>query len=98
MVMVCAVIYLLEPQHGSLLRARDFLFEQFTICLYYSCSVGFLPDRVFQNYVTHGIPSRPTNPARWVTHSQRSRREDSPTLEIGVFGQNTSTRLCNLSG
>ena len=55
MVMVCAVIYLLESQHGGLLRARDFLFEQFRICLYYSCSVGFLPDRVFQDYVAHGI-------------------------------------------
>ena len=55
MVMVGAVIYLLESQHGGLLRARDFLFEQFGICLDYSCSVGFLPDRVFQDYVAHGI-------------------------------------------
>ncbi len=55
MVMVCAVIYLLESQDGGLLRARDFLFEQFGICLYDSGSVGFLPDRVFQDYVAHGI-------------------------------------------
>src|SRR5947207_13620438 len=62
-------VLVLESQYGGLLCAFDFLFEQFRICFYYSCSVGLLPDWVFQNYVAHGVPSRPTNPARWATRS-----------------------------
>ncbi len=41
----------------------DFLFDPFRIGFYYRCSVWLLPDRIFQNYVAHGVPSRPGNPA-----------------------------------
>src|ERR1700739_493480 len=67
--MVCTVFQLLESQYHSLLGGRNFLFEQLRICFYDGCSVGLLPDRIFQNYVAHGVPSRPTNPARWATRS-----------------------------
>src|SRR5260370_5279014 len=70
---------MLESQYDGLLCACDFLFEPFRIGFYYGCSVGLLPDRIFQNSVTHGVPSRPTNPARWAT-LQRFRRKNILTF------------------
>jgi hypothetical protein len=52
------------------------MFEQFRICFCYGCSVGFLPDWVFQNYVAHGVPSRPTNPTDGQHAVQRFRRKN----------------------
>src|SRR6266478_3582052 len=54
--------YVLASQYDGPLCACDFLFEQFRIGFYYGCSVWLLPDRIFQNYVAHGVPSRPTSP------------------------------------
>jgi hypothetical protein len=62
--MVRVVFQLLESQYDSLLCACDFLFEQFRIGFYCSCSVGLLPDRIFQNYVAHGVITS-TGPVRF---------------------------------
>src|SRR5260370_35110606 len=69
MIMVCAGFQLLEAQFGGLLCGCNFKFQQCGIYFYYSGSIRLLPDWVFQNYVAHGVPSRPTNPARWATRS-----------------------------
>src|SRR5438105_3435971 len=69
MMMVCAGFQLLESQYGCLLCGCNFIFEQLGIYFCYGRSIRFLPGRVFQKYVAHGVPSRPTNPARWATRS-----------------------------
>src|SRR5437870_3085246 len=60
------------------------MFEQFRICFYYSCSVGLLPDWVFQNYVAHGVPSRPTNPRPMGNTLQRFRCKNSLTFSCST--------------
>ena len=69
MMMVCAGFQLLEAQFGGLLCGCNFKFQQYGIYFYYRSSIRLLPDWLSRNYVAHGVPSRPTNPAPWATSS-----------------------------
>src|SRR5258707_13390017 len=72
------------------------MFEQFRICFCYGCSVGFLPDWVFQNYVAHGVPSRPTNPTDGQHALQRFRRRNILTFFCSTPAE-SAVKRCTLA-
>src|SRR6266851_9577859 len=72
------------------------MFEQLRICFYYGCPVGFLPDWVFQNYVAHGVPSRPTNPTDGQHALQRFRRKNILTFSCSTPVE-SAVKRCTLA-
>src|SRR5438477_4496301 len=89
MLMVCAGFQLLESQYGCVLCGCNFMFEQFGIYFYYGCSIRLLPDWVFQNYVAHGVRSRPTNPVDGQHALQRFRCKNNLIFCRSMLSEST---------